>query len=208
LKNEINVKAIIDLKSALSDMSVWIKNQAYILSGEKGNTGLLRREILANWLLAVILNHCSNSQNWVPCGDPAGNQDSADGVLYNLKTHEFFVMEHVIALNRHSDEVTSDARFIQAVDHKIKKGPQYALGKELVVLCENIGDIYPNRLAAALRNKHSFSNIWAIGLSYTDGENQHQYCASCLGSLPAPTFYVTIDLIDLEWNVSQSPSGN
>ncbi len=203
MKKLLKVKAIKDMRSALNDMAPWIRNAKTILNGRKGNVGMLPREVIANWLMAVVLNSEEESDPWMPCGDPSQDADGGDGILYNRETGRSYVMEHVLAYEFSSSGAVSEETFRSAVEHKTKKGAQYAAGKNLIVFCEGIGKFYPNRLAKDLSGTHDFSALWTIALSTTDGNDDYQYAVFNLDQLPAPGFLVSLDLAESAWSVSR-----
>ena len=74
-------------------------------------------------------------------------------------------MEHVLARRTARDnELDADALILRAVRNKQKKGAAaYASGKTLVVLLEDGGKWFPNKVAKQLPAPLLFDAVWVVG---------------------------------------------
>ena len=89
--------------------------------------------------------------------------------------------------------------FVKAVEHKAKKGVQYAQGKMLVIFSDGLGSWYPTRVAEDIVGKHHFDGVWAVGLDSADGD-AYVYSVVCLDELPPQIFRVRINFKKHEWS--------
>lgn len=90
---------------------------------------------------------------------------------------------------------------MEAVEHKAKKGAQYAQGKMLVIFSDGIGTWLPSRVAREIVGSHHFDGVWAVGLDSADGDD-YVYSVVCLDEVPPQIFRVQIDFKKTEWTVT------
>ncbi len=154
-----NLQLIKDLRIALKDMENYVKNPAFLIKGREFKNFQLRpREAWANWLICVVLNEIYGDSFTF------GENPDSDGMILDTKTGNFIVTEHVSALeNVFNILPKGDDRIIQAIDSKIKRGPQYAAGKTLVVFFDGAGEFYRNKIRENIKGRHNFKSIFCIG---------------------------------------------
>jgi hypothetical protein len=185
------IQQIRDLKVVLKDFEGMIKNPHFLRVGRPiKNFRLLPREAWANWLLCVVGNFQNGNDQLTFSEDPSGG----DGVILNKRSREFMLTEHVfIPEPRTGDAKTVEDYMIMALEHKVKKGENYAKGKHLIIFSEAIGWWYPNRVAKRIVGAHSFSSVWAVALQSGD-ENGYYYSVAQLviDNANAPSWRVEI----------------
>lgn len=185
------IQQIKDLKVVLKDFEGMVKNPHFLRVGRQiKNFRLLPREAWANWLLCVIGNFQNGNENLTFAEDPTGG----DGVILNKRSREFMLTEHVfIPEPKTGDTKTVEDYMVMALEHKVKKGENYARGKHLIIFSEAIGWWYPNRVAKRIVGTHSFASVWAVALQSGD-ENGYYYSVAQLiiKNANAPSWRVEI----------------
>lgn len=185
------IQQIKDLKIVLKDFEGMIKDPRFLRVGrEIENFRLRPREVLANWLLCVVGNFQNGNDQLTFAEDPTGG----DGVILNKRSEEFMLTEHVfIPEPKTGDTKTVEDYMVMALEHKIKKGENYARGKHLIIFSEAIGRWYPNRVAKRIVGTHSFASVWAVALQNGD-ENGYYYSVAQLviDNANAPSWRVEI----------------
>ncbi len=91
-----------------------------------------------------------------------------------------------------------------AVAHKCKKGTSYAVGKDLVVFSEAIGEWHPNKAARRIVGAHRFKTVWVVHLE-KGNDCGYSYCVSWLGASNrnAPSWRVSINGDFSGWSVDR-----
>ena len=94
------------------------------------------------------------------------------------------------------EESAEDAQalILERIDHKRKKGSQYASGMTLVVFINaDTGEWFPNRVARALPNPLYFNAVWVISLQKVE-DGEYTYGVTCLdvSESNAPVFLVRV----------------
>lgn len=154
------------LQVALEELEPFIRNGAHLQSGKpfKRFGGLRSREILANWLLCVAVNHNHPDRlTFSGTTDPIGG----DGVICDVLTEETWPTEHVMVPSRRGNEATDVGDLIlEKICLKCSKGGEaYARGKTLVVFLNAAGGQWlPNRVAKRLPEPMHFEAVWVVGL--------------------------------------------
>jgi hypothetical protein len=150
---------------ALKELEPFVQDGEHLQTGKpfKRFGGLRSRELLANWLLCVVLDFDAKAGRFTFTSDPSGG----DGVICDGTTKRTYPTEHVLVPSSHAGE-TGDvqARILNAIASKQRKGgTAYASGKTLVV-CLNAGEgrWYPNRVAKQLPKELDFVDVWVVGL--------------------------------------------
>jgi hypothetical protein len=174
-----NVRRFKNLKIALEQLKPFILDGTQILRGKQiGRFDNARpRELIANWLIAVVANATSGTDDFTFTSDPDG-----DGIVYNARLQEDWPMEHIIVPPAApGDTLSTEERICDQVQKKQGKGgAQYARGKTLVVFNE-LGDNtqwHPNK-AARMLPKHDFNQVWVVGL-LSARDAHYSYCVTTL----------------------------
>ena len=165
------LKQIKNLKVALKDMEPYIKNPIFLTQGKRfSNFNMLIREAWANWLLCVVLQKLT--------GDPFTFQESedGDGIVGNKRTKAGFVVEHVCAMDFPAGEQPpkGEDRVLWAINHKVRRGTEYAKDKRLVVFFDGAGEFYRNRIRKDILGRHRFDAVFCVGLLESN-PNGHSY---------------------------------
>jgi hypothetical protein len=202
-----NVRLFKNLKIALQELKPFILDGRQILRGNQIGRfdGARPRELVANWLIAVVANASSGTDDFTFTSDPDG-----DGIIYNKRLQEDWPMEHIIVPPaRPGDPVSAEERIRDQVQKKQDKGgAQYARGKTLLVFNE-LGDNtewHPNK-AARILPKHDFDQVWAVGLLSVRGKNYSYYVTTLDPTVDnVPVWVVHIKPDFSEWTVEQTQS--
>jgi hypothetical protein len=160
------------LAVALKELEPFIRDGEHLQTGKQFDKfgGLRSRELLANWLLCATSNAESGTDDMTFTSDPLGG----DGIIYNTATEDAYPTEHVLVPEERSGAtVDPEARILEAIEHKQKRGAAYGSGKSLVVLLNagGGGEWFPNRVAKRLPTPLHFAIVWVVGLHlWQDGE--------------------------------------
>lgn len=162
--------------------------------------GLRSREILANWLICVVVNFEQKSERMKLCTDPQGG----DGILYDSTENKAWPTEHILVSR--SNKTTDDAETL-ILKHITKKqekgGPAYALGKTLVVfLNKAAGEWHPNKAARKLPKQIDFDGIWVVGLNDNNGD-EYNYNVTRLYPSGCPVWQVHINKTFDLWEIKR-----
>ena len=148
-----------DLSVLLKDLEPLVKDPKFLRTGRKfRNFPLLPREVLANWLLCVVMNYQNESNSVTISTDPEGG----DGLILNLATGVHMVTEHVFVPEIQSVLSTVEDQIINAIRAKARFGRPYASGKHLIVFSEAVGLWYPNRAARRVKKKTTRSALFGL----------------------------------------------
>lgn len=195
-------KQIRDLKLALKDFEPMVKDPKWLVNGRViSNFSLRPREAWANWLLCAVI---SKSQNRDMTFLEAG-QDEGDGFLLDRNTGEYIVTEHVCALDapgRKRPLPKGEERVILEIEKKIARGKDYAKNKTLVVFFDGAGIYYRKNIREAIRDKHHFDSIYAVGLIKGDSL-EYRYSVTEFGYHDSITHMVVINNDFTDWKVSE-----
>lgn len=192
-------KQIKDLKVALKDMEYWVKNPSCLRVGRDiKNFTLRQREAWANWLLCAVF--CAvDKKNYTFAED-----DGGDGLIVNKDTGEWERVEHVSALDvpTRGEPLLGENRVVGAIEHKVRRGIEYARGKSLVVFIEGAGVWYPNRVGRSIEGRHAFNSVYCISLVSCDN-NGYVYSISKFHGTHSPTWSIKINGTFTAWEVGQ-----
>lgn len=198
-----NVTRITDLRTILKDLEGHIRNPDSLRTGRAfGNFNLLPREVLANILICAVGNATRGTDDLTVCTDPSGG----DGLIYDQKEGRYMTTEHVfVPPPKQDDSRDVDDAILQAIQHKARKGPGYASGKNLVVFSEARGIWVPNKLSKKISGQHGFESVWVIHLEKSDGDD-YSYCVAWLdvsvtGNAPVCRVKIQPDFKD--WTVER-----
>jgi hypothetical protein len=156
------------LEIALKELEPFIRDGAHLQTGNPFKRfGQLRsREILANWLLCVAINHAHPDRlTFCAANDPI----AGDGVIVDTQTGETWPTEHtLVPTQRRGPNLDAEGLILKAINHKRKVGKggeAYAPGKTLVVfLNAGAGAWFPNEVARRLPDPLLFDAVWVVGL--------------------------------------------
>lgn len=126
--------------------------------------GMLPREMLSNWLLCVAVNSVTSPERLGFVSVPAGTV--GDGIIRDHVGGGDVLTEHVMVpeLEKNTGRAAEEL-ILEAVNHKVMRGPEYAAGKTLVVLLFQGTEIwYPNRVSRLLPIPILFDAVWVTGL--------------------------------------------
>lgn len=197
------------LKVALRELEQFIRDGAQVLRGKplKRFGNARPRELLGNWLQAVVANAETGTEDYTFTSDPNG-----DGIIYNLREGKDWPTEHVIVPPGSPNDLDgTDARILEQIQKKQRKGgTQYARGKTLVVFNEigNNEAWHPNKVASRLP-KSDFKEIWVVGLhSVSDGQYTYGVTVLDRNLVSMPIWKVEINKDFTDWVVTriQTPS--
>ena len=204
MKTDLQTKKlsqIKDFKIALKDMEPYVKNPNFLIKGrEFTNFSLRPREAWANWLLCVVLRKL-HGDNITFAEDPKG-----DGFIVDKNTRETIPTEHVSALENPFNKLPKgEDRVISAINQKIKKGPDYAKGKWLIVFFDGAGEFFRNKIRENIKGRHNFGAVYCIGLLTSD-DNGYAYSVTEFRDSSGDksiTFKVEINPSFTDWKISQ-----
>lgn len=192
-------KQIKDFKLALKDFELMVKEPRFLRTGrEIENFSLLPREAWGNWLLCVVLQKIHGDRITF------AEDDKGDGIILNKQTKQHIVTEHVAVVDTPFKRKLpmGEALIIEAINHKIKKGPEYAKNKTLIVFFEGVGEWYRNKVREGINWRHGFDAIWGIGL-LTSSKSGHEYSVTQFFEKDSSSFKVKINSDFTDWNVTQ-----
>lgn len=170
----------------LKDFEPMIKNPKLLHNGrEFSNFSLRPREAWANWLLCVVLQKIHGEEITFM------EDQEGDGIILVKKTKEWIMTEHVSALEIPCGKKLpkGEARIIDAINLKIKKGSDYAKNKFLIVFFDGAGGFYRNKIRENINGRHNFVCVYCIGLLTAD-ENGYAYSVTELHEQDSITFKV------------------
>ena len=203
---DYNVRRFRSLTVALQELARYIRNGQHLLTGPAfPQFGDLRsREMLANWLLCAAANTFTADHRFGFTTDPLGG----DGIIVDELTGETWPTEHIIAYPGpgHPPPPDGNAFILQMIMQKHGRGADYARGKTLVVLAENVGAWNPTTLARTLPDPLLFETVWVVGL-HAGGDVGYSYDVVRLALPPAmeQRLRVTIAPDFTDWTVG--PTG-
>lgn len=196
-----DIKQIKDFKIALKDMEPYVKNPSFLIKGrEFTNFSLRPREAWANWLLCVVLRKL-HGENLTFAEDIEG-----DGFIVDKNTGEFIPTEHVSALENPFNKLPKgEDRVINAINHKIEKGSDYAKGKWLVVFFDGAGEFLRNKIRENIKGRHNFGAVYCIGLLTSDDRGYSYSVTEFIESHNDKSITFKVEIIDdfTNWEVSQ-----
>jgi hypothetical protein len=195
MKND-QIKQIRDFKVFLKDMEPMVKDPKFLLNGrEIPNFSLIPREAWANWLLCVVLQKI-HSESTTFAEDKIG-----DGIILDKKTGTWIATEHVSALENplsNKSLLKGEARVIEAINHKIKRGHEYAKNKNLIVFFDGAGIFYRNKVRENIKGRHNFNLVYGIGLLVP-----YDYAVTEFHDSYSRTFKVEINDNFTDWKISE-----
>lgn len=196
------VRKFRSLAVALEELAPFVRNGQHLQTGKPFKSiGLRSREVLANWLLCVAVNHNLGMERLTFSSDPTGG----DGIIFDTETEESWPTEHVLVPSlRKADDATTSDRILAAIEKKrAKGGAAYAAGKTLIVFLNAVGEPwFPTRVAKQLPEPLHFEAVWVVGLQ-TVNEGEYAYGVTRLDIRrgQAPTWLVTIAADFKSWRV-------
>lgn len=155
------VKLVKNFKVILKDFELMVKGLKPLHDGRDITNFRLRpREAWANWLFCAVLRKIHGEE--ITFSDDL----NGDGIIVDKKTGQVVPTEHVSALEISQAKKLpgGDARIIQAIEHKIQKGPEYAKDKFLLVFFDGAGKWNRKSVRETINGKHGFKAIYCIGL--------------------------------------------
>ncbi len=167
-------KVVKDMKLILKDFEPMVKDPKNLWNGRDISNFFLRpREAWANWLLCAVLQKLFGGH--VTFAD----DEEGDGLMVDRGTGEYFHTEHVCALEIPNAPAlpSGEQRVIDAIEHKIRKGEEYARGKWLVVFFDGAGEYFRNKIREAIKGRHNFVAVYCIGL-LTSGPDGYSYAVT------------------------------
>jgi hypothetical protein len=182
------------LKVALKELEPFIRNGEHLQTGKpfKRFGGLRSRELLANWLLCVVVNFVSQADRLTFSSDPLGG----DGIICDSVTERTWPTEHVLVPTARGGEAADvEAPILKAIEIKQSKGgAAYASGKTLVVFLNAAGGAwFPNKVAKRLPETLHFEAVWVVSLQGVEvGEYVYGVTRLDLSRGNAPTWRVRI----------------
>ena len=191
------------LKSCLKELEPFILNGKHLQTGKpfKRFGGLRSRELLANWLLCVVVNSKLQADQFTFSSDPIGS----DGLIVDTATGEAWPTEHVLIPAGSADKGESiESLILKAISKKQSKGgAAYASGKTLVVfLNANGGQWFPNVAARHLPRQLDFDAVWVVCLHSVElGEYTYGVTRLDLSRGNAPGWMVRIGKEFDHWTV-------
>ncbi len=204
---EYEVKQFRSAAVGLKELERFIRNGNHLMTGRAFASveHLRSRELLVNWLICAVANKDQDHERWKFCTDPS--PDPCDGVIYDTDTREGYRMEHVMAVEPYEGEKKAIGELILgAVDHKAKRGEEYAQGKMLAVFLftktSSAEPWYPNRVARELP-QHEFMQVWFVNLHEASEGIGYAYNVVVLdaGTANAPIWRVHINDDFQSWTV-------
>ncbi len=191
------IKLIKDFKIALKDFEPMVKEVKPLITGREISNFCLRpREAWANWLLCVVLRKV-HGRDITFAEDHEG-----DGIIIDKTTDTWVMTEHVSALDSQRDIPLpkGEDRVIDAINHKIDRGFDYAAGKNLIVFFDGAGEFYRNKIRESIAGRHNFLTIYAIGLMWSN-ENGYAYSVTEFDDDLSTTFKVVINGDFTDWTI-------
>lgn len=168
-KRSAHPRQIKDFQILLKDLEPFVKDPSFLYNGRPiENFNLLPREVWGNWLFCAVLRALH--------GPAITFADVDDGLIIDKLTWQTVPIEHVSALEIPGAKPLpkGEARIIQAIEHKVKRGPEYAVGKFLLVFCDGAGKWYRDKVRMAINGKHNFKAIYTVNLT-SSGPDGYSY---------------------------------
>lgn len=190
-----------NLKICIKELARFIRDGNHLETGRgfKKFDGLRSREVLALWLLCVVIEPDHKSNRFRICTDPQGG----DGIIYDSKQKMAWTTEHILISRRNKESKDIDSAILKHIEKKQKKGgAAYASGKILIVFLNKKGsNWYPNRVARKLP-KVDFISTWVVGLQgIIDGE--YYYNVTRLDPRGCPIWRIHVKKTFDEWGVKR-----
>lgn len=195
-------RVIKNLKVALKDFEGMVKDPKWIQKGrEIQNFSLRPREAWGNWLLCAVLQKVQNTKD-ITFGEGTENDD---GIILDEKTGGTVITEHVSAMEVPSGKPIpkGEARIINAINLKIKRGAEYAKDKFLIVFFDGAETWYRNKIRESINGKHNFKRIFLIGLMTIDKINGYAYSVTELYENHSISFKVQINYDFTDYTVTK-----
>jgi hypothetical protein len=197
------VKKFISLEACLKELEPYVRSGKHLETGRpfKRFGGMRSREVLANWLLCVVLNEPHPKERFTFTSDPV----DGDGIVYDLDDKSAYPTEHVLVPSGRRGQ-SAEQLILDAIAHKQNKGGKaYASGKILVVfLNAAAGSWHPNKVARQLNQNVDFEAIWVVGLQRVeDGDYIYAVTSLDLSWGDAPTWFVRIGNGFDSWRVER-----
>ena len=191
-----------DLRSCLRELEPFVRNGEHLRTGRPfKRMGLRSREILANWLLCVVVNAMTEPDRFWLSSDPLGG----DGIIHDKETGETWATEHVFVPEpRTGDSDRVEPLILHAIGKKHRKGgAAYASGKTLVVFLDAVGRWLPDLVAQQLPEPLHFEAVWVVSLHGVKAD-EYVYDVARLdvGRRNAPAWCVCIGAGFNSWVVS------
>lgn len=154
-----SVKLLKNLTVALKELEPYIRDGRSLQVHREFKSFKQRpRELLANWLICAVVCDARGEEALAIAEDPFGG----DGLIFDRKTDETMFAEHVYIPPRAASDIS--ALIVEAVEHKAKKGDEYAKGQTLVILSDATGRWFPNRVSREIMGRHKFNGVWLVAL--------------------------------------------
>lgn len=196
------------LKVALKELEPFIRNGQHLSTGRafEGFGGLRSRELLAGWILCVVLNAQRSTPSFSFTSDPQGG----DGVIYDSTAKIGWPTEHIFIPRAKEGEIENiETRMLGAIMKKQGKGGHaYASGKTLVIFVDDgRGQWFPNTVMKQIP-RNDFSAVWAVGL-HDVVDDQYTYWTTLLldesrtEMMNAPSWLVRIGQQFDSWKVER-----
>ena len=161
-----SVKRFKSLKLAIKELEPFIRNDQNLTTGRPSKQfGDMRsREVLANWLLCVVINSAEGAEERVTfSSDP----NDGDGIIHDDASGYAWPTEHVL-VPRIGDAAAGNIEnlILEKIEQKQSKGgAAYASGRmPIVFLDSGGGPWYPNEVAKQLPEQLDFDAVWVVGL--------------------------------------------
>lgn len=193
-------KVVKDLKTLLKDLEGAVKDPKFLQRGRDiSNFSLRPREVWANWLICAVLQKIHGTEDITFTDGP----ESDDGVIVDKGTGGSTITEHVSALDVPSKGplLKGEARIIARIDHKIKRGSDYARGKFLVVFFDGLGKWYRSKVREAINGRHYFKGVYLVGLLKIEN-GSYSYSVTELQETDSISFKVQINPDFTDWTVA------
>lgn len=196
-----NRQMINSLKTVLKEFEHMVKDPEWLLRGRDiSNFSLRPREAWANWLLCSVLQK-QHGEHITFAED-----EESDGLIVDKNTGEVIITEHVSALENSFNELPKgEDRIIDAINKKIKRGPEYAAGKWLLVFFDGAEKFYRNKIRESIYGRHNFGAVYCIGL-LTSGKEGYTYIITEFKDShgdKSKSFKVDINADFTEWEVTE-----
>ncbi len=197
-----SVTSFKSLNICLKELEPFIRDGIHLETGRPFHKfGALRsREILANWLLCVVLNFANKSEQFILSTDP----NNGDGLICDKTTKIGIPTEHVSVSQWDGKSQDIMSLILSRIEMKQNKGGSaYAIGKLLVVFLNNDGgEWYPNKIANNLPKPLDYEGVWVICLEGVINE-EYTYGVTRLDANGCPVWLVHINKTFDNWSVEQ-----
>lgn len=185
------LKQVRDLSVFLKDLEPYVKNPNFLRRGREFQNFRMRpREALANWLLCIVFKSYIGKDLTL-----AEDPDSGDGLILERVGCPVvpFYTEHVFV--GHHEEGDINEVILDKIASKLKRGPVYTRGRNLIVFSEKVGLVKAGLLRLTLGNKNDFVSIILVGLERSDKDG-YIYWITRLSPIPSLWSY----RIFINWN--------